>query len=66
MTGELESFLREIVEGIHKSCNGHASWIHLNRGQHQELKGFPLDTLVATIHSVPIFLSDVALGKVRY
>ena len=68
MTKELESYLRGVIEEIKKRPpHGQASWIYLNRGQHQELKGYPVDTIVATIDSVPIFLSDdIPLDRVRY
>ena len=42
------------------------TWIHLNRGQHPELKSYPVDTIVGAIDSVHVFLSDdVPLGRVR-
>ena len=67
MTKELEGYLRSVIEEIHKRSQGQASWIHLNRGQHPELKGYPVDTIVTTINSVPIFLSDdIPLDRVRY
>jgi hypothetical protein len=68
VTKELVTYLRSVIEEIHKRHGqGHASWVYLNRGQHPELKGYPVDTIVTTINSVPIFLSDnVPLGRVRY
>jgi hypothetical protein len=66
MTGELESYLREVIEDIYRRF-GQASWIHLNRGQRPELKSYPVDTIVATIDSVHVFLSDdLPLDHVRY
>jgi hypothetical protein len=66
MTKELEAYLRGVIEEIHKR-HGQASWIHLNRGQHPELEGYPVDTTLAMIHSTLIFLSDdVPLDHVRY
>ena len=61
MIKELVTYLRSVIEEIHKRF-GQASWIHLNRGQHPELKDYPVDTIVTTINSVPIFLSDDGLG----